>query len=281
MVFYSLIRTFAPEFKEPELMRLFFSLILSLMVALTTVAQKPLHVVMLGDSNTWIGGDDCDKPLGWNKWFKDALQPTTCKSYARSGATWTNTPQTHRDTKENIEILGNNNVIYNQICRLQEAVEGGAQTIPQLILIMAGTNDAWFQKQRPKALAMCACQAFNTDKGTMTDRPVNDVLTLAESVRYGCELLRAAFPEAQIVLLTPLQSVAAGTENITMAGDIIECCARQLNINVIRLDKDGFIDAAKEKMKHHLTTDGTHTSELGARQIGSFVAQQISALQRP
>jgi lysophospholipase L1-like esterase len=34
-------------------------------------------------------------------------------------------------------------------------------------------------------------------------------------------------------------------------------------------------------MKHHLTTDGTHTSELGARQIGSFVAQQISALQRP
>jgi lysophospholipase L1-like esterase len=146
---------------------------------------------------------------------------------------------------------------------------------------MAGTNDAWFQKQRPKALAMCACQAFNTDKGTMTDRPVNDVLTLAESVRYGCELLRAAFPEAQIVLLTPLQSVAAGTENITKAGDIIECCARQLNINVIRLDKDGFIDAAKEKMKHHLTTDGTHTSELGARQIGSFVAQQISALQRP
>ena len=166
LVFYSLIRTFAPEFKEPELMRLFFSLILSLMVALTTVAQKPLHVVMLGDSNTWIGGDDCDKPLGWNKWFKDALQPTTCKSYARSGATWTNTPQTHRDTKENIEILGNNNVIYNQICRLQEAVEGGDQAIPQLILIMAGTNDAWFQKQRPKALAMCACQAFNTDKSS-------------------------------------------------------------------------------------------------------------------
>lgn len=281
MVFYSLIRTFAPEFKGPDLMRLFSSLALSLMMALTTVAQKPLHVVMLGDSNTWIGGDDCDKPQGWNKWFKDELQPTTCKSYARSGATWTNTPQTHRDTKENIEILGNNNVIYNQICRLQEAVDGGIQTIPQLILIMAGTNDAWFQKQRPKALSMCACQAFNTDKGTMTDRPVNDVLSLAESVRYDCELLRVAFPEVQIVLLTPLQSVAAGTENITKAGDIIECCAHKLGLSVIRLDKDGFIDATKEKVKHRLTTDGTHTSELGARQIGSFIAQQVTALLKP
>lgn len=262
-------------------MRLFFSLVLPMMMALTTVAQKPLHVVMLGDSNTWIGGDDCDKPQGWNKWFKDALQPTTCKSYARSGATWTNTPQTHRDTKENIEVLGYNNVIYNQICRLQEAVEGGIQDSPQLILIMAGTNDAWFVKARPKALSMCGCEAFCKDSLTMTDRPINEILTLAESVRYSCELLKAAYPEAQIVLLTPLQSVAAGTENITKAGDIIECCAHQMNLSVIRLDKDGFIDAAKEKVKHHLTTDGTHTSELGARQIGSFIAQQVTALLKP
>ena len=262
-------------------MRLLLSLVLPMMMALTMVAQKPLHVVMLGDSNTWIGGDDCDKPQGWNKWFKDALQPTTCKSYARSGATWTNTPQTRRNTQENIEILGNDNVIYNQICRLKEAVELGIQDIPQLILIMAGTNDAWFVKARPKALSMQGCEAFCQDSLTITDCPVNEILTLAESVRYGCELLREAYPEAQIVLLTPLQSVAAGTEQITKAGDIIACCAHQMDLNVIRLDKDGGIDATKEKIKHHFTTDGTHTSELGAQQIGTFIARQITALLQP
>ena len=205
---------------------------------LTTIAGQPLHVVILGDSNTWIGGDDCDKPQGWNKWFKDTFQPTSCRSYARSGATWTNTPQTRRNTQENIGILGNDNVIYNQICRLQEAVDSAIQCPPQLILIMAGTNDAWFLKARPKALTKTACEVFRTDRRTLTDRPVYEILTLAESVRYDCELLRATYPEAQIILLTPMQSVAAGTERITKAGDIIECCAHKMNLNVIRLDKE-------------------------------------------
>ena len=259
-------------------MRLLLSLVLSIMTALTAAAQKPSNVVILGDSNTWIGGDDCDKPQGWNKWFKDALQPTTCKSYARSGATWTNTPQTRKNTQENIEVLGNDNVIYNQICRLQEAVDSGIQDLPQLILILAGTNDAWFLKQRPKALTTSACKGYCTDCCLITGRPVSEVLTLAESVRYDCELLKTSFPNARIILLTPLQSVAAGTENITKAGDIIEDCGQRMGLSVIRLDKDGGIDAAKEKTKHHLTTDGTHTSEAGARQVGTFIAQQVSAL---
>lgn len=268
-----------PNSEDHILMRLFVSFVFSLFMALTMAAQEPLHVVILGDSNTWIGGDDCDKPQGWNKWFKDLLKPTTCKSYARSGATWTNTPQTRRNTQENIGVLGDNNVIYNQICRLQEAVERGAQVKPQLILIMAGTNDAWFLKQRPKAFSMCGCDAFSTDN--MTDRPINEILTLAESVRYGCELLKAAYPEARIVLLTPLQSVAAGIDNITKAGDIIECSAKHLGLNVIRMDKEGGIDAKKEKVKHQLTTDGTHTSEKGAQLVGTFVAKQIAALLQP
>lgn len=261
-------------------MRLLLSLVLSVMMALATVAQKPLHVVILGDSNTWIGGDDCEKPQGWNKWFKDVLQPMTCKSYARSGATWTNTSQTRRNTQENIEKLGDDNVIYNQICRLQEAVDEGIQNTPQLILILAGTNDAWFLKARPNALSIPSCKAYCTCC-TINDRPVNEVLTLAESVHYGCELLRTAYPEARIILLTPLQSVAAGTENIAKAGDIIEDCGQKMGLSVIRLDKDGGIDAAKEKVKHHLTIDGTHTSETGARQVGTFIAGQITALLQP
>ncbi|MBQ5826020.1 MAG: hypothetical protein IIW46_00885, partial [Bacteroidaceae bacterium] len=65
-----------------------------------------LHVVLLGDSETAIGGDQCDQPRGWNKWFAEALQPASCRSYARSGSTWTNTIRTKLTREENIGILG-------------------------------------------------------------------------------------------------------------------------------------------------------------------------------
>ena len=243
----------------------------------SAVAQQPLDVVILGDSNTWIGGDNCDKLTGWNKWFKDAFQPKSCKSYARSGATWTNTPETRRNTLENIGVLGNDKVIFNQICRLQETVDSGIQPKPQLIIILAGTNDAWFEKARPHAFSMSAHEAFASDS-TITGCPVSQVVTLAASVRYGCELLRTAYPEAQVILLTPFQSVAAGVENITKTGDIIEDCGRQMGLHVIRLDQLSGISAAHEKVKHRFTTDGTHTSVMGARQVGTLVARQVKVL---
>lgn len=261
--------------------RILFVLILTVFSWLPTDAEEHLHVVILGDSNTWIGGDDCNQPQGWNKWFNDVFQPASCKSYARSGATWTNTSETRRNTQENIEILGDDNVIYNQICRLQEAIDSGVQPRPQLILIMAGTNDAWFQKARPLVFAKTANEAFATDTDTLMARPVCQIQTLAESVRYGCERLKATWPEARIILLTPLQSVAAGPANITKAGDFIEACGQLLGISVIRLDKNGGIDATQEKRQHRLTTDGTHTSELGARQIGRFLAKEITVLLQP
>ena len=262
-------------------MKYLLFLMLSALQTLTFAAGQTVNVVILGDSNTWIGGDYCDQPKGWNKWFVDAFQPASCRSYARSGATWTNTAETRRNTQEDIDVLGNDNVIYNQVCRLQETVDSGLQPQPQLILIMAGTNDAWFQKARPLVFAKTAEEAFATDAATLTAHRACDIVTLAESVRYGCELLKTVCPEARIILLTPLQSVAAGTSNITKAGDLIEGCGERMGLSVIRLDKDGGIDAAQEKRQPRLTTDGTHTSEQGARQVGTFLATKIAALLQP
>lgn len=240
-------------------------------------AGDSLHVVILGDSNTWLGGDGCDKPQGWNKWFRDAFQPASCRSFARSGATWTNTPQTRRNTQENIGVLGNDNVIYNQICRLEEALDKGSQPKPQLILILAGTNDAWFLKSRPKALSMTAEGAFAADCQRFMKHAASEIVTLAESVRYGCELLTALCPEAQIVLLTPFQSVQAG-DRIFKVSDLIADSGHRMGLSVIRLDQQSGIHAAREKNKHYLTTDGTHTSEEGARRAGTFIARQLSTL---
>jgi hypothetical protein len=94
-------------------------------MAVFVMGQEQSHVVFLGDSNTWIGGDKCDVNRGWNYWVREMLQPTTCRSYARSGATWVHTDKMVRDTEENTAVLSDNNVVTNQIYRLQEAVEAG------------------------------------------------------------------------------------------------------------------------------------------------------------
>ncbi|MGN1263698.1 MAG: SGNH/GDSL hydrolase family protein [Prevotella sp.] len=254
-----------------------------------------LNVVMLGDSNTWIGGDSCNLAKGWNKWFRDEFAPASCRSYARSGATWTNTEATVCNTADYTEKLGDDNVVYNQINRLAEAVASGGQTVPDLIIIAAGTNDAWFSGKRPLAFSKTADEAFagtttakisshkagtadETAGSDMTSRPACTILTLAESVIYGCTMLQKAYPDATIIVLTPLQSAAVPTDSISLAGDIMEGCCRRMGIGVIRQDGNDYINARLERRNRQLTTDGTHTNETGARHNARLIARSIKAL---
>lgn len=248
-------------------------------------AHNGMCVAILGDSNTWLGGDGCDRPRGWSKWFREAFAPTECRSYARSGATWTNTVRTVRDVKEYTELLSDNNVIYNQVNRLVDAVAEGCQSVPDLIIISAGTNDAWFGESRPEALSKTAGEVFDTPDNTpcngserITDRAACTVLALAEAVLYCCEMLKDSFPRAKIVLLTPLQSTAVSTEKIHLAGDIIEGCALRMGLGVIRQDGDDFVCSKLETKRKRMTTDGTHTNEKGARRNGETIAAEVAVM---
>lgn len=249
-----------------------------------TAGHDTTNVVMLGDSNTWLGGDSCDRPHGWTKWFAEECYPATCRSYARSGATWTATVRTVRDVDEYTEKLGDNNVIYNQICRLMVAVADGRQAYPHTIIISAGTNDAWFVAARPGALDMDASEVFANDAvGHAADDSVNgevdtsgSMLTLAGAVRFCCGLLQKTFPDVRIVLLTPLQSTAVSEAGITRAGDIIEECGRCMGLTVIRQDRLGCVARRNEIHRRCMTTDGTHTSVEGARFNGILIAKMLN-----
>lgn len=244
----------------------------------TREGHSLLNVVILGDSNAWIGGDNCDQPNGWNKWFNDRFAPATCKSYARSGATWTNTSTTQRNISQNIAVLGNDNVVYNQIERLKTAADNGQQPTPHLILIAAGTNDAWFADKRPGIFSQTAEQAFSLTDRFSTHQSVGQVVSLAASVRYGCELLMQYFPDCQIILLTPPQTTATSTERIAQVSDIIEACGHRMSIAVIRLDREACIYDIRERQDKHFTTDGTHSSPQGARRNGYYIANRVSSM---
>ena len=107
---------------------------------------------------------------------------------------------------------------------------------------------------------------------------IDEILTLAEAVRYDCEWLSHFFPEAQIILLSPLQTTAAPTELIHQAGDIIEECGRRMSINTIRQDYGSCVNAMHEKEVYRYTYDGTHTSVEGAKRNGYYIARQVKSM---
>lgn len=212
-------------------------------------AQQGGHIVFLGDSNTWLGGDDCKAPKGWNYWFKEVAHPASCRSYARSGATWVHTDKMERDTQENTAVLSDNNVITNQIYRLQEAVEAGKQALPTHILIMAGTNDVWFRKDI---------------LSTMEHVAVDDVYMLQES-----------FPEASIVLITPMQNTKVPVSLVREAADMLETVAIRMGAVLVDASGTDVIDAEQERKHLTYTRDGVHTNEAGAKRLANFVYSKL------
>ena len=112
-----------------------------------TPASKP-RIALLGDSMTWIGGDSCQNETGWSHILKESGRAGAIDVYARSGATWTNTISTRRNPGHYTELLHDDNVIYNQAMRLIERADT-SDCSPNLIILFAGANDAWFAAKRP------------------------------------------------------------------------------------------------------------------------------------
>lgn len=239
------------------------------------------NVVCLGDSITWLGGDDCmgmqNPSRGWTTYFKNMVSPKSIVSYARSGATWSHTANTQYDITENTGSLSDDNVIYNQINRLLAAVSGGTQATPDIIIIAAGTNDAWYPASRPDALSVDADTEFADTSGYITSQAVGTLTSIAAAMRYDIELLKTNFPNCQVFVTTPLQSKAFTLAKCFNVGQLIKDCAKYLSVECIDQAAEAGIYRAQENVGYLFTYDGTHTSALGAKMVGQFLAKKVLA----
>lgn len=236
---------------------------------------KTLDVAVLGDSMSWIGGENCEKEEGWTYYFKKRLQPHSIKVYARSGATWTNTPNTVADREDYKEVLDNQNVIYNQVLRLCRDVETGAISPPNLIIIYAGANDAWFEKQRPLALHPSGM----TMKDIKSSDPPSRHLTMEESIMHNIKLIRDILPGTDILLVTPIEMTKVSPEKIADVSTIIENIGKKSGCSVVRADKNSGISQAEEKKHLTNTRDGVHTNAKGAKLIANLISENVEKLQ--
>ncbi len=247
-------------------------IILTLIVLLLSLGNaNAQRIAIIGDSNTWLGGDNNNGKKGWNHWFCEIFKPDTCRSYARSGATWTNTVKTQLNTKENIGSLGDNNVAYNQMHRLFE----DTQLKPNVVIIALGTNDLWFKSKRPHLFAK---SQLNYDSKDFLATPPNKLLTLTDCVTHTIRSINRTYPKAKVVLITPAECIHVNNTELTRLADMLENIGKTLGASTIRLDKLSEIKSDKERIKKDFTYDGTHTSEKGAKSNAAIIAKELKQI---
>lgn len=227
-----------------------------------------IKIALLGDSMTWIGGESFDKPVGWTSHIKN--QPVEMRLYARSGATWTNTSTTKADTRAYSDVLDPDNVIYNQVLRLISDKEVFS---PDIILIYAGANDAWFSSRRPGM--MNPSPADTITEVTLESDP-SAFNTLASSINLSSKLLNQFFPNSKIVFLTPVHAGKISPESIRTVGEKIEATAELLGIETLRGDLlIPFIHDEETGQRGVNTYDGVHSNEKGAQLIADCIINYI------
>lgn len=238
-----------------------------------TVNKK---IVFLGDSITNMSIDQPTR--GWVTYFLQKFSFAENVNYARSGATWSNTPNTVYDIVENTGSLSDDNVIYNQVNRLLNDINNGA-TQPDYIIIAAGTNDAWYPSARPDALADTAKTIFeDTATNYLNDVNINTCVSIAKAMRYVAEMIIHNLPNAQVIILTPLQSTAFTDERNNNISTVIRECANYMGWNVIEQSKECGISRLQEIRGYTKTYDGTHTSVDGAKFVGAVLASIFKSI---
>ena len=229
---------------------------------------KP-RIALLGDSMTWIGGDSCQNETGWSHILKESGIASAINVYARSGATWTNTAATKRNPNYHTELLHDDNVVYNQAVRLIERADT-SDVSPDLIILFAGANDAWFAAKRPglfDSKDKDTVYSYSTDPASVT--------SLEGSIRLVSDILLSRFPDTILLFVAPLQMSKTDAETIFKVSDIIEKTASEKGWLTLRADKDTGITHEQEAGSPRFTSDGVHTNPEGARIVGEYITKHI------
>ena len=220
------------------------------------------EIVFFGDSIT-------DQRM--SKWWKALPSMLSFKNkvnYARSGATWSHTAS----TPYNITDLGGsttaNNVIWNQFNRMMSDISAGNISAPDVVVILAGTNDY----SRPMGDVN---RVFDWSVSYSNLEPTDERLqTVAGAIRYVCELLVKSFPTIRIILASPILRRDDNGNTMLVRNTILEC-AKRMSIGII----DQTLESGFSPFNlPNLLIDELHPNTDGGEVLARFLSGKIRSL---
>lgn len=232
------------------------------------------HCNPLRDKNIVIFGDSLSDVSVNGKWVEPFKELINCKSfnnYARGFCTFTFKSDSKYNIIDTSDTNVGNNVIWNQFNRLKNDVNAGKVNEPDIIMILAGTNDVL----QAKPLG----DIDNTFKQSSQGTDVTALTTLCQSVRFVCDEVYSNYPTCKIVLCTPLplNSIDRQSRCIEVRNTLIQC-AEYLGLYTIdQTCKSGFV-WYREPLGNRYYTDGIHLTSLGGEYVADFLYKELLSL---
>ncbi len=220
------------------------------------------EIVFFGDSIT-------DQRM--SKWWKALPFMLSFKNktnYARSGATWSHTVSTPYNITDLNGATSANNVIWNQFNRMMSDISAGSISAPDVVIILAGTNDY----SRPMGDVN---RVFDWSISYSNLDPTDERLqTVAGAIRYVCELLVKSFPTIRIILATPILRRDDNGNTMLVRNTIVEC-AKRMSIGII----DQTLESGFSPFNlPNLLIDGLHPNTDGGEVLARFLSGKIRSL---
>ncbi len=190
----------------------------------TSVNFSSKALVIMGDSvsDTAVNGK-------WIEPFTSMTNFKSIKNYARGYCRWTNWSTTELDVNSKGNTNTADNVIWNQYNRMKTDIDSGVISIPDVIFIFAGMNDALQNV------------TIGKPESTFTDTAQGSVETLTnlcDSIRYVLDLILTNYPNCKIILATPTIAKNA-YEHAILVNDAIIRCGELASIPVINAGFEG------------------------------------------
>ena len=227
------------------------------------------NVVLMGDSIT----DNKDDHGWWVDMITDYVTFDSLNNYACGYARWTLASDTVEDLTTHNHVAASWNVIWNQVNRLKKDVNNGTVSVPDVIVVFAGTNDVTLGQTMGSVET-----AF--DGADILSKSFANIANMAQSIRYTCEYIKSLYPDTQIILATPLQRKDK-TAAAWQCRDVIIGCAKNLSLKVIdQMGELGIYGYSESVSSYHLSNNYSNdvhpTQNAGSRLIARFLAKEFA-----
>lgn len=236
--------------------------------------SKGTPVTPLNGKNLVILGDSIsDKNYYGKTWiplFEKLTAPKSIRNYARSWCRWTFWPTTTEDTTHTGLSNTADNVVWNQLNRLKKDIAAGSAVEPDVVLIFAGANDAMQDITWGSIKETFTADSLGTD--------VTKLTTFCQSVRFVCDEIYAAYPDAKVIIVTTTRMSSYPEQALTAEQYLLDC-AKEMGIPTIQPAENlGIAWYREAQEKRYYTEDGIHPTKEGGVLLGHFMAQEVTRL---
>lgn len=235
------------------------------------LAENPISGGVSDDSlkkNIVLMGDSITYEAKWVDYIQKKVSFNTLTNLAVNFATMKNKENTSYNL--NVEASNNDdNVAWNQFNKLVHLTDDEQIPLPDVIITMLGTNDVL------RSQNVGTFEDSWLEEKIINKEPTYNTST-AWGFRYLIELLKHKYPQATIIVCTPIQNGGNYANGLLKTvSEIYKETGGKLGIEVVDQYNECGIYGKDESLYGIYTRDNTHPNDVGGKKQGKYLLSKL------